>query len=141
MASTVTVFAADAHSGALEQLQSLSTLPADFTGNSSTAEIALHPSGKFLYVSNRGHDSLAIFKVDREKGTLTYIENQSTGGKTPRHFAIDPSGKYLLAENQGSNDITLFSIDANTGRLKSIGSPAQVASPVCTVFVAPAHAQ
>jgi len=137
MASTVTVFAYDAANGSLSTLQSLSTLPEDFAGNSSTAEIAMHPSGKFLYVSNRGHDSLAIFKVDAEKGTLTYVENQSTGGKTPRHFAIDPTGKFLLAENQGSGNITLFAIDAETGKLKSTGTPAQVASPVCVMFVAP----
>src|SRR2546421_1872825 len=134
MASTVTVLAYDAANGSLSTLQSLSTLPENFNGNSSTAEIAIHPSGKFLYVSNRGHDSLAIFKVDPEKGTLTYIENQSTGGKTPRHFAIDPAGKFLLAENQGSGNINLFAIDADSGKLKQIGTPAQVAAPLFANF-------
>src|SRR5258706_5828283 len=139
MASNVTVFSYDSTAGRLEPLQTISTLPRDFKGNSSTAEIAVHPSGKFLYVSNRGHDSLAIFKVDPEKGTLTYVENQSTGGKTPRHFAIDPTGKFILAENQGTGDINLFAIDAEGGRLKSIGTPTQVASPVCAIFVPPAR--
>jgi len=141
MASTVTVFSYDAGNGSLSTLQTLSTLPADFQGNSSTAEIAIHPSGKFLYVSNRGHDSLAIFKVDPEKGTLTYIENQSTAGKTPRHFAIDPTGKFLLAENQGTGNIVLFAIDPETGRLTQTGTPAQVASPVCVVFISPGPRQ
>ena len=137
MASTVTVLAYDASNGSLSTLQSLSTLPEDFNGNSSTAEIAIHPSGKFLYVSNRGHDSLAIFKVDQEKGTLTYVENQSTSGKTPRHFAIDPSGKFMVIENQGSGNMLFCAIDGDSGQLKPVGMPAQVASPVCVVFVPP----
>jgi len=138
IASTVTAFAYDDKAGALTEIQSLSTLPEDFKGNTSTAEIAVHPSSKFLYVSNRGHDSIAIFTIDQTKGTLTYVEALSTGGKTPRHFAIDPSGKYLLAENQGSGNMLLCSIDQDNGRLKPIGMPAEVASPVCVVFVPPA---
>ena len=141
MASTVTAFAYDDKAGALTEIQSLSTLPEDFKGNTSTAEIAVHPSGKFLYVSNRGHDSIAIFAIDQTKGTLTYVEALSTGGKTPRHFAIDPSGKYLVAENQGSGNMLLCSIDQNDGRLKPIGTPTEVASPVCVVFVPPATRQ
>lgn len=135
MASSVTVFSYDDQKGALSEVQSLSTLPDDFKGNSSTAEIAVHPSGKFLYVSNRGHDSIATFSIDQAKGTLTFIEAFPTGGKTPRHFAITPSGKHLLMENQGSGNITLAAIDAETGRLKAVGAAVQVASPVCVVFV------
>jgi 6-phosphogluconolactonase len=138
MSSTVTVFSYDDKAGALTELQTLSTLPPDFKGNTSTAEIAVHPSGKFLYVSNRGHDSIAIYSIDQTKGTLTFVEAHPTGGKTPRHFAITPSGKHLLIENQGSGNIILCSIDPDSGRLKNVGAPAQVPSPVCTVFVPPA---
>ena len=138
MASTVTVFSYDDRSGALSEIQSLSTLPEDFKGNTSTAEIAVHPSGKFLYVSNRGHDSIATFSIDPTKGTLTFLEAHPTGGKTPRHFAITPSGKNLLMENQGSGNITIAAIDPASGRLKDVGQPLQVPSPVCTVFVPPA---
>jgi 6-phosphogluconolactonase len=135
MASTVTVFSYDDKSGALSEVQSLSTLPPDFTGNTSTAEIAVHPSGKFLYVSNRGHDSIATFNIDQAKGTLTWVEAHPSGGKTPRHFAIDPSGKYLVMENQGTGTIVLSAIDPNSGRLTDVGKPVQVASPVCVIFV------
>ncbi len=135
MASTVTVFAYDAKAGALNELQTISTLPEGYKGDTSTAEIAVHPSGKFLYVSNRGHDSLAIFNIDQAKGTLTYVENFSTGGKTPRHFGIEPSGKYLIAENQGSGSMMVCAIDPQSGRLKSSGAMVEVGAPVCVVFV------
>ena len=135
MASTVTVFSYDENNGALSEIQTISTLPPDFKGNSSTAEIAVHPSGKFLYVSNRGHDSIATYNIDPGKGTLTFLEAHPTGGKTPRHFAITPNGNHLLMENQGSGNITLAAIDPQTGRLTDVGTPAQVASPVCVVFV------
>ena len=135
IASTVTVFSYDEKNGALSEVQSLSTLPADFKGNTSTAEIAVHPSGKFLYVSNRGHDSIATFSIDQTKGTLTWVEAHPSGGKTPRHFAIDPAGKYLVMENQGTGNIVLCSIDSESGRLTNVGAPVQVASPVCVVFV------
>jgi 6-phosphogluconolactonase len=139
MTSTVTAFSYDDKSGALTEVQTLSTLPEGFKGNTSTAEIAVHPSGKFLYVSNRGHDSIATFNIDQAKGTLTFVEAFPTGGKTPRHFAIAPSGNHLLIENQGSGNIILCAIDQGTGRLKAIGNPAQVPSPVCVVFVPPAN--
>jgi 6-phosphogluconolactonase len=137
MASTVTAFSYDESKGALSEIQSLSTLPPDFKGNTSTAEIAVHPSGKYLYVSNRGHDSIATFNIDQAKGTLTFVEAHPTGGKTPRHFAISPSGKHLLMENQGSGNIVIAAIDPDSGRLTDVGTPAQVASPVCVAFVAP----
>ena len=136
MQSTVTVFAYDAERGALKELQTISTLPRGFKGETSTAEVQVHPSGKFLYGSNRGHDSIAVFSIDAHKGTLTTIEHQSTQGKTPRNFAIDPSGAYLLAENQDSDTIVVFRINPETGRLKPTGQVIQVPSPVCVKFVA-----
>jgi 6-phosphogluconolactonase len=136
IASTVTAFGYDARRGTLTQLQTLTTLPKDFQGNNSTAEIAVHPSGKFLYGSNRGHDSIAVWAIDRSKGTLTPVEHAPTLGKTPRNFAIDPTGRYLFAANQGSGTVAVFSIDPKTGRLKQAGSTLEVPLPVCVKFVA-----
>jgi 6-phosphogluconolactonase len=138
MASTVTAFAYDPERGTLQELQSITTLPAGFSGNTSTAEVVVHPSGRFLYGSNRGHDSLAIFKIDEATGKLTAAGHQLTGGKTPRNFAIDPSGKWLLAENQGSGTIVVFKIDSQTGGLSETGHVLKVGSPVCVRMVKPA---
>ena len=138
MASTITAFAYDARRGAMTEFQTVSTLPENFTGNSSCAEIQVHPSGKFVYGSNRGHDSIAVFAVDKESGKLTLVEHQSTLGKTPRHFAIDPTGRWLLAENQGSDSVVVLEIDPKTGRLRVTGRTISVGSPVCAVF-APAR--
>ena len=134
MANTVTVFAFDATRGSLQELQSVSTLPPDFKGTSHTAEVVVHPSGKFVYGSNRGHDSLAIFAVDPATGKLTSRGNQSTGGKTPRNFAIDPSGKWLLAENQDSGTIVVLGINPETGALTQTGHSLEVPVPVCVRF-------
>lgn len=137
MASTVTTYDYDTHTGALESIQTLSTLPAGFDGkNNSTAEIAVHPTEKFVYVSNRGHDSIAIFRVDPETGKLTAAGHESTGGKTPRNFAIAPGGKYLLAANQGSDSVVVFAIDQRTGDLTPTGTTVKVPAPVCVTFVA-----
>jgi len=133
--STVTVFTYDAR-GTYRPIQSLSTLPAGFSGRNDAAEIAVHPNGKFLYTSNRGHDSIAVFAIDPAKGTLTFVAHVLTGGKEPRHFAIDPSGKYLLAENQFSNNIVGFKIDPATGGLTPTGQVVEVPSPVDLTFVA-----
>jgi 6-phosphogluconolactonase len=133
--STVTTFAYDAASGALETIGSTSTLPTDFRGENTTAEIAVHPSGKFLYASNRGHDSIAAFVIDQATGTPTLLEHQPTGGRTPRHFAIDPAGEVLVAENQNSGTMKMFRIDATTGRLTATGELVETPTPVCTVFV------
>jgi 6-phosphogluconolactonase len=135
MKSTVTVFAYDAAAGSLRKRQTISTLPNDFTGRNSTAEVAVAPKGKFLYVSNRGHNSLAVFQIDRKDGSLTEVGWTPSGGKTPRHFAIDPSGRWLFAANQGSNEITLFQIDSGSGRLTPAPRPMSVVSPVCVVIV------
>jgi 6-phosphogluconolactonase len=135
MASTVTVFAFDAASGQMREQQTISTLPQGFKGENSTAEIALDASGKHLYVSNRGEDSIALFTVSPEDGKLSYTEKVSTGGKTPRHFTLDPTGKWLFAENQDSGTIPLFKVDSVSGRLTATSHTLQVSSPVCVVFV------
>jgi 6-phosphogluconolactonase len=135
--SNVMVFSYDAATGALAELQTISTLSKGFSGLSTAAEVALHPSGKYLYASNRGEDSIAVFAVDPAKGTLTAVENVPTQGKTPRNFALDPSGTWLLAGNQQSNNIVTFRIDSKTGRLTPAGPAIPVASPVCIQFVAP----
>ncbi len=135
MASTVTVFSIDLKAGMLHRSQSISTLPDDFKGENDDAEIRMHPSGKFLYASNRGHDSIAVFAIDSTKGTLTPIEHTSTGGKTPRSFEIDPTGTLLFAENQQSNNIIIFHIDQNTGKLTPTGKVLEVGQPVCVKFV------
>ncbi len=115
-------------------MQSISALPERFSGRNDAAEIALHPSGRWLYTSNRGHDTIAEFAVDPEKGILRKTGDFPTGGKEPRHFAIDPTGRFLLAENQLSNSIVVFSIDPATGALTQMSKTEGVPSPVCLVF-------
>ncbi len=134
--SSVTAFSFQPNNASLSVLQNLSTLPKEYTGSKSAAEIVVHPSGKFLYVSNRGHDSVAIFTIDAAKGTLTSHGQVPTKGKTPRHIAIDPTGTFLFAENQQSNNIVVFRIDPATGSLAAIGQAVEVQAPVCLVFVA-----
>ena len=136
MASTVTVFSYKEKTGSFSLLQTISALPSDYSGPKEAAEIAVHPSGKFLYTSNRGHDSIAVFAIDPKKGTLKSLGQVLTGGKTPRHFAIDPTGAYLLAENEESNNIVVFHIDPATGSLTPTGQTIEVPSPVCITFVA-----
>jgi len=131
IASTVSAFQYDPETGALREFQNISTLPEGFTGSSSTAEIVAHPSGRFLYGSNRGHDSIAIFAIDHASGRLSAAGHQSTGGKTPRNFEIDPTGTYLLAANQDSGSIIVFRIDQNTGQLAPTGQRVEVPMPVC----------
>ncbi len=130
---TVTTFRWDASKGTLESTDSLSALPAGYTGPKSGAEIAVHPSGKFLYASNRGHDSIAIFSIAAD-GKLSASGHEPTRGKTPRNFAIDPTGKFLLAANQDSSNITVFRIDEKTGKLTAVGDPVAVPTPVCILF-------
>jgi 6-phosphogluconolactonase len=139
LSSTVTAFSYDPAAGTLTELQTLSTLPAGFTGQSFTAEIAIRPDGKFLYGSNRGHDSIAIFAVDPATGKLTAAGHQSTLGKRPRNFAIDPTGAYLLAANQDSDTIAVFRIDKTSGGLTAVGLPVSVPRPVCIVLVKPSR--
>jgi 6-phosphogluconolactonase len=132
--STVTAFSYDPQTGALGELQTVTTVPAGFTGPTTTAEIAMRPDGKFLYGSNRGHDSIAIFAVDAATGKLTPAGHPSTRGKTPRNFAIDPTGAYLLAANQESDTITVFRIDRASGALSPVGEPYRVPRPVCVLM-------
>jgi len=134
MLSTVAAFRYDAGRGTLAQIQTLSTLPDGFAGDNSGAEIATHPSGKFLYASNRGDDSIATFRIDAAQGTLTATGRVSTQGKTPRGFAIDPSGRFLAAANQNSGTLVIFRIDQATGGLTPAGTTVQVPSPVSVVF-------
>ena len=136
MGNSVQAFSWDAKRGALETLQTISTLPPDFKGQSDCAEVRVHPNGRFLYGSNRGHDSIAVFSIDRAKGTLTPIEYVPTGGKVPRNFQIDPTGGYLFAANQNSHNVVVFRIDARTGKLTPAGSELEVVSPVCVRFTA-----
>jgi len=134
--STVVTYSYDSATGALHELQTISTLPKGFSGSNTAAEIEIHPSGQFLFASNRGDDSIAVFAIDSLKGTLTQVETHATGGKTPRNFAIDPTGSWLLAANQDSNDIVVFRIDRKTGSLIPTGDLFQVSSPTCLKFVA-----
>jgi len=136
MHSSVTAFSADLALGAFHPIQTVSTLPKGVSGRNDDAEIAVHPSGKFLYASNRGHDSIAVFAIDGGKGTLTPVEDTLTQGKEPRHFAIDPTGAYLFAENQKSDKVVVFRIDQKTGRLTPSGQSFDVATPVCIKFLA-----
>jgi 6-phosphogluconolactonase len=134
MVSNVTAFQYDAAKGNLTEIETVSMVPKDFTGNSSAAEIFVHPNGKFLYASNRGHDSIVVFAIDQKKGTLTPVDWTPVQGKTPRNFAIDPTGGYLFADNQDSGNITVFRIDGKTGKLKPTGDDLKVPFPVCVVF-------
>ena len=133
MLSTITAFRRDPATGALTEIGTVSTLPADFTGKSSTAEIFLHPNGKYLYGSNRGHDSIAAFEIEHDGG-LALIGHTPIGGKVPRNFAIDPTGHWLLAAGQDSGDITVFKIDPDTGKLTATGGRVEIGTPVCIIF-------
>jgi 6-phosphogluconolactonase len=133
--STVTAFAYQAAAGTLQEAQTVSTLPPGFSGTNSTAEIQTDPAGKFLYVSNRGHDSIAVFAIDSSKGTLTPVEHVSTQGKTPRNFSMDPTGAYLFAANENSSTVVLFRVNPNTGRLTPTGQVLEVPSPSCVIFL------
>lgn len=134
MGNSVTAFARNPATGVLSPLQTLPTLPLEANGlNFSTAEIFCHPTGKWLYVSNRGHDSIAVFAI-AEDGRLTFLEAPPAGVKTPRGFAIDPSGRWLVVGGQDDHRITVLKIDPATGRLTATSESAEVGAPVCVVF-------
>ncbi len=135
MTLVVTGFSRNPDDGSLHAIQEISTIPAGFDGRKSTAECLTHPSGKFLYVSNRGHETITAFTIDQETGLLTYVENEPTGGKEPRNFFIEPNGKWLLAENQNSDSVFVFSIDPDTGELAPTGNSIMVGRPVCIRMV------
>jgi 6-phosphogluconolactonase len=132
--STVTVFANDAKE-TFQSIQKISALRSGVPGHNSAAEIAIHPSGEFLYTSNRGDDSIAVFTIHRATGKLTFLQRISSGGNAPRHFTIDPTGTRLFAANQDSGNIVEYDINAATGRLKPVGEVGKVASSVCLVFM------
>ncbi len=136
LSNTVTVFDYDTAAGKLTELQTVPTLPAAFTGRSTSAEVAVDAAGRFLYTSNRGHDSIAIFAIDARRGTLTPAGHVPTQGKTPRNFALDPTGRYLFAANQDSHNIVLFRVDAKTGALEPTGTVLDDApEPTMVLFV------
>ena len=137
LSSTIAVFRYDSNAGVLSELQTVSTLPGFFDGANSAAEIGIHPSGRYLYVSNRGHNSVVLFSVDPEKGTLTYVEEQGTGGRKPRHFGIEPSAQHLAIANQDSDTVLVCRIDAGNGRLTPSGVFASVPAPACVQFLPP----
>jgi 6-phosphogluconolactonase len=133
--STMTAFAYDAANGTLQEIQTVSTLPAGFTGRNYTADVHVHPSGKFVYGSNRGHDSIVIFAIDEDTGKLTLVGHEPTQGETPRNFAIDSTGTFLLAANQNSDTVVTFRIDQGTGKLEPTGHVAEVPTPVCLKLI------
>ncbi len=135
LASTVTVLSYDSTKGVLTPVQTISTLPKDFSGHNDAAEIHVHPNGKFLYASNRGADSIVVYSIDQKSGRLSLVEDVPTQGKTPRNFEIDPSGSRLLVANQESGNIVVFNLDTKTGRLSATGEILPVAAPVSLRFV------
>lgn len=129
-----TVLSASNENGRFKPLGVVSTLPGDFTGNNTSAEIEMHPNGGFVYASNRGHDSIAVFRRDAQTGALTFIQHAPCGGKTPRHFKIAPGGKWLLCGHQGSHTISVLPLDPETGRLGAPASTVSSPSPICILF-------
>jgi 6-phosphogluconolactonase len=134
---TMTAFAYNSAAGTLTSIQTISTLPPGeaIPKGTSTAEVQVHPNGRFLYGSNRGADTLVVYAIDEKSGQLTYVESVSTLGQTPRHFALDPTGTWLLAENQNSSTVAVFRVDPKSGRLTPTGPLVAVPSPVAAVFV------
>ncbi len=135
LSNTVTAFSYDAAKGTLAEFQILSTLPDGFVGRNDDAEINVHPNGKWLYASNRGRDTIAVFSISASDGSLKHIGEFPTGGKEPRHFTIDPTGNFLLAENQNTNSIAVFRSDAATGAVSQVSLAADIPSPVCLTFL------
>ena len=127
--STLVMLAFDPASGSLQEMDTQPALPGGWSGESTGADVHVHPSGRFVYCSNRGHDSIAAFQVDAERMTL--IGHAPTGGRTPRAFCIDPSGRWLFAANQGSHGITRFKVDQGSGQLERVGAAIAVPAPVC----------
>ncbi|QRO00222.1 lactonase family protein [Archangium violaceum] len=136
LSSTITAFAYDPRLGALEALQTVSALPGGFTGTSYGADIHVSPDGRFLYGSNRGHDSIVVHAID-SSGRLTYVEHVPTRGRWPRHFTLEPTGRYLLVANQRTHDIFCFQRDLETGRLTPVGEALKIPAPVCLLVAPP----
>jgi len=136
---TVTAFTYNSVSGALTEIQTVTTLPNEFEGSNACAEVRVHPSGKFLYGSNRGHDSIVVYRVDPDRGTLTFVEHETSDIKTPRNFNIDPAGRFCLVANQGKDSVVVFRIDQQTGALEPTRHKISVARPVCVRFLRPSR--
>ena len=136
LASTVTVLNYESESGALAPAQTVSTLPDGYDGpDNTTAEVLVHPNGQFLYGSNRGSNTIAVFAIDPSTGQLDPIERVSTGGDWPRNFRLSPDGRFLLVANQRSDDVNVFRVDSETGRLSASGASVSVPNPMCVRFV------
>jgi 6-phosphogluconolactonase len=135
--STLTAIAYDAGSGTCKQIQTISTLPEDYSGGNGTAEVQITPDGRYLFASNRGHDSIACFQIDTASGILTLIEIEPTGGSAPRNFGIHPNGKFIIAANQNSDSLKVFAIDQASGKLEDTGHGAKCPKPVCVTFYTP----
>jgi 6-phosphogluconolactonase len=132
--STVDALSYDGGAGTFEHLQTVPTLPEGFAGESACADIQVSSSGTFVYASNRGHDSIVIYRIDPFAGRLSYVGHEPTQGRTPRSFGIDPSGRFLLVANQDSDSVVTFRIDSDSGKLQPTGHAAQVPTPVCVQF-------
>ncbi|MCC6415860.1 MAG: lactonase family protein [Opitutaceae bacterium] len=132
--NTLACYAYEAATGALTPTDTQPTLPADFSGENTTAEVRVHPNGRFVYGSNRGHDSIAVFAFDAAKGKLTALGHSSTGGKSPRNFSLSPDGNWLLAANQNSDTLRVFKVDAGTGLPTATPHAATVPQAVCVLF-------
>ena len=135
IANTIAGFDWDATRGTLTPFQTITTLPADFTGANTSAELEIHPNGQFLYGSNRGHNSLAVFAIDPANGHLTAVEHIASEGKTPRNFAFDPTSQWIVLTNQNSSNAVVFRVDSATGRLTRTGEPVPVPAPFCERFL------
>lgn len=133
--STVTACRYNSDAGSLSEIGTVSTLPAGFDGDSTCAEIQIAPSGRFLYGSNRGHNSIAIFAIDPDAGTLTPVGHESTRGEIPRNFEVSPTGAFLAAANQDSNTVVMFRVDQETGRLTATGNVVEAGTPICVRFM------
>ena len=133
--STITAYRYDDATGALTEVQTVPTLPADFTGTSTCAEVQVGPSGRFLYGSNRGHDSIVVFAIDEQDGTLALVGHTSSGGQIPRNFAISPDNQFLIAANQDSNNLVAFKIDPVSGQLTPTGYAIETPTPVCVRII------
>ncbi len=136
LAGTITAFSYDSSSGALAAIQTLSTLPSGFDGSNTCAEIRIHPNGLFLYGSNRGHDSIAVYRLDPARGTLAFVEHETAGVKTPRNLNLDPTGTFCLVANQDGNNVVVFRVEPKTGALEPTGHRIAIAKPVCVRFLA-----
>jgi 6-phosphogluconolactonase len=129
--NTISAFSFESKTGTLKSTQNITTIPDEYRGESYAAEIQVHPTGRYLYASNRGHDSLARYAVDPQTGQLRRSGHTLTGGKFPRHFTIDPAGQFLIVANQKSDQLVLFQIDPQTGDLQPSGKPITITQPVC----------